>query len=68
MPRGGKASAAGVAGVTLGVPEGQAQAADGPWRGEFRSGESAPAKTDPITGLEAALFRRSADTLGAAAD
>lgn len=40
MPRGGKTAAAiAVAGVALGVPARQAEAADGPWRGEFRSGE-----------------------------
>ena len=39
VPRGGKATSASVAGITLGVPARQAEAADGPWRREFRSGE-----------------------------
>lgn len=65
VPRGGKTTTAVVAGITLGVPSRQTEAADGPWRREFRSGEYAAyiytQKVSPYTNsIAAAETRRDA--------
>lgn len=58
VPRVGKATSAGVAGSTLGVSARQAEAADGPWRREFRSGK--PLAAAMIQKQKVSLARRRA--------